>query len=222
MNHARHLLFLAAVAALAATAGCASGPSALDPARHGPFFVPTNVARDDRLPADLRRVVLLPVHVGRVATPETAVELDAALLAALQQQLRFEVVVLSREDCRRMFGATEFSSAEALPHGFLDRIVAEHGAEAVIFADLTVHRPYPPLALGLRAKLATAGRDVRLIWAFDEVFAADDATVANSARHYHRQGDRPQPFDLSTAALQSPSRFAAYAADAMFSTLPPR
>lgn len=222
MSLLRRPLSAVLLAVLAAVAGCASGPSVLDPARQGPFFIPANVARDDRLPADLRRVVLLPVHAGPVAAPETAAELDAVLLAAVQRQLRFEAVALSREDCRRRFGAASFSSAEALPSGFLDRILADYGADAVIFTDLTVHRAYPPLALGLRAKLATGGRDVRLVWAFDETFAADDPAVANSVRHYHRQGERPLPFDLSPAALQSPSRFAAYAADAMFATLPPR
>lgn len=206
---------------LAFTGGCATGPSALDPARLGPFFQPTNIARDDRLPAEMRRVVLLPVHAGTLAPIESANAIDDALLNALQRQLRFEVVVLSRDDCRRLFGAAEFSSAGPLPHGFLAKIAEQYGADGVVFTDLTAFRPFRPLALGIRAKLATTA-DIRLVWAFDEIFAADDSAVANSVRHYHMKGDRHTPFDLSSTALISPSRYAAYVADAVFSTLPPR
>lgn len=221
MNVLRHLPPLVALALILGVAGCESAPSALDPAWRGPFFTPANVARDDRLPADMRRVVLLPVCVGALAPVETATALDAALFAALQRQQRFEVVALTRAECRRLFGAEEFSSTAALPHGFLDKIARTCAADGIVFTDLTVFRAYRPLALGLRAKLATAA-EVRLVWSFDELFPADDPAVANSARHYCLQGDRPAPFDLSTTALQSPARFAAYAADAMFATLPPR
>jgi hypothetical protein len=47
--------------------------------------------------------------------------------------------------------------------------------------------------------------------------------VANSVRRYYVDNELGRmPFDLTPGALQSPSRFAAYAADATFRTLPAR
>jgi hypothetical protein len=86
---------------------------------------------------------------------------------------------------------------------------------------LTVLNAHRPLALGLRGKLATLdGR--RLVWSFDNVFSADEPAVANAARRHVLESDRGGiPADLSPAVLQSPHRFAGYAAAAMFATLPP-
>lgn len=203
-------------------AGCATPPALTDPVRHGPFYAPANFAGEPVLPAGMRRVLVLPISVEGAADEETGLMLDAVLLAALQKQARFEVVPLGRAEARRMFGAGAYASSAALPPGFLQALASRTGADAVLFTDLTTYEPYRPLTLGLRAKLATV-RDVRLVWTFDEVISARDPAVANSARRHFLRGDRAaQPVDLSPAALQSPSRFAAYVAETMFGTLPPR
>lgn len=215
----RHLAPLAFAALLA---GCGSLPAPDDAVHHGPFYQPRNFAGEKRLPADIRRVVVLPISTAGVAPAETAEALDSVVVQALQNQQRFEVVRLSREDSRRWFGQDAFSSASALPHGMLDRLASRFAADAVLFTDLTVYQPYRPQSIGLRAKLATV-RDVRLLWTFDEVISAAQPAVANSARRQFLKTDRgAQPLDLSPAALQSPGRFAAFAAEAMFATLPPR
>jgi hypothetical protein len=202
-------------------AGCSAVPID-DPVWTGPFYTPTNFAGEPGLPAELRRVVVLPVHAGALAPVETAESLDPIIARALQAQQRFEVVTLSREDCRRWFGAGDFSSAAALPHGFLAQLASQFGADGVVFTDVTVYQPYRPQAIGLRSKLATV-REVRLLWTFDEVISAADPGVANSARRRFLKTDRvTQPLDLSPSALQSPSRFAQFAAEVMFATLPPR
>lgn len=208
-----------ALATWALFAGCAT-PAFNDPARIGPFFSPVNHHGEPSL-GGLRRVVLLPVCGGALAPQETVAAFDAVFIAALQRQNRFEVVVLTREDCLRRFRAPEFSSVAALPRDFLTGLRQEFAAEAVLMVDLTVFRAYRPLALGLRGKLAMID-GTRLVWTFDEVFAADKPAVANSARHHALKGDRGDvPADLSPAVLQSPARFADYAATAMFATLPP-
>lgn len=203
-------------------AGCTSGPSFNDSARVGPFFKPHNFHGDTVLPASLHRVLLLPIYAGEVADQESATTLDPILLSALQKQSRFEVVSLSRTECQQRFGAPEFSSVAALPHGLLDQLAQDYAVEAVLFIDLTEYRPYRPLGVGFRAKLATV-QDVHLIWSFDEAFSATNPAVENSARHYYIAQSAGNPsVDMTASALQSPSRFAAYAADAMFGTLPPR
>jgi hypothetical protein len=207
--------------ALALFAGCSSFPMGKSHSAKSSAFVPANHAGDASLPAGLRRVVLLPVAGGNVAPAESVAELDPVFTAALQRQNRFEVVALSRVDCVRYFQAEELSSVSALPAGFMAVIRHEFAADAVVLVDVTVFQPYDPLVLGLRAKLATVD-GVRLVWTFDNVFSADNPAVAESARRQAAASDRDgMPADTSPVVLQSPARFAAYAAAAMFDTLPP-
>lgn len=222
ITRARTVLFskVALIATLLFSAGCAT-PDYNDPARSGPFFTPTNHNGVLSLPADLRRVLLLPVSGTGVTTPEMAATLDPVFAAALQKENRFEVVTLSREDCRRKFGVEELSSSAVLPRDFMAILHRDYAADAVLFVDLTTFSAYRPLSMGVRAKLASVG-EVRLLWNFDTVFSAADAAVANSARRYLLKQDRSAaPADLSPAVLQSPSRFGSYVAAATFGTLPP-
>jgi hypothetical protein len=204
---------------LALLVGCGT-PAFNDPARAGPFYTPVNHFGEPSL-GGLRRVLLLPIAGGSIAPQEIVASFDPVFAAALQNQHRFEIVALSREECLRKFRVREFSSAAALPRDFLAVIKRDFAADAVLFVDVTVFRGYRPLALGLRAKLATL-EGTRLVWTFDDVFSADTPAVANSARHHVLVSDRSDvPADLSPAVLQSPLRFAGYAATAMFATLPP-
>lgn len=211
------------VLVLGILAGCRTNPGHFDPLGldRGPGFAPVNHRGDERLPADLHRVAVLPLHGGSLAEEESTSALDAVLVAALQKQQRFEIVTVSREECRRLFGAAEFSSVGALPHGFLDQIATRYAVDAVLFTDLTVYRPHQPLALGFRAKLAGT-RDVRMVWAFDEVFSAEDPLMRQSIRMSQRTAVSAPLVDPTPAVMQSPRRFGAVAADLMFRTLPPR
>lgn len=217
------LRFSLTLATVAGLGGCRSVPSLLEEAglEKGPYYTPANFRGDARLPDAVHRVAVLPIHGGTAAQAESAAAMDAVLLTALQQQTRFEVVVVTREECRRLFGANDFSSVAALPHGFLDKLATHYAVDAVLFTDLTVYRAYRPLSLGFRAKLACV-RDVRLVWAFDEIFSADDPRIRNSVRLYYRRSDRAAPSDPMSTILQSPARFGAVAADLMFRTLPLR
>jgi hypothetical protein len=223
MNFRRLVRPVVLALALSALGGCNTVPELLGRAgvEQGPYFTPVNFRGEARLPEEVQRIAVLPVDGGSVAGEESAAAMDAVLLSALQKQLRFEVVMVSREECHRLFGATAFSSVAALPHGFLEKIAGHYAVDAVLFTDLTVYKAYRPLTLGFRAKLASV-RDVRLIWAFDEVFSADSQPMRNSVRLFYRRGDHPAPTDPVPAALQSPVRFGAVAADLMFRTLPPR
>ena len=186
-----------------------------------PAFVPTNHGGDAKVPPGIRRVVVLPVAGSTVATPESVSALDPVIINALQQQNRFEVVPLTREECRRFFLSDEISSVSAIPANFMTVMRREYAADAVMFVDLTVYRAYHPLDLGFRAKLATVGNS-HLVWTFDTIFSADDPAVVESASRYLANRDQGGlPTGLSPVVLQSPRRFATYAAAAMFATLPP-
>lgn len=214
----RRVLALAA-AGMAVTLGGCMTPGPANPARTGPFYVPANVKAEPTL-AGIRRVVVLPVWSGDAAPAETAAELDKLVVAALQEAQRFEVVSLSREAALRKFRAESFGSAAALPHGFLAELQRDLSVDAVLFVDITVYSAYRPLALGLRGKLALIDGP-RIVWAFDNVYSADDAAVANAARNHFLGADQRAPVDLTHGAIQSPSRFATYVLASMFSTLPP-
>lgn len=199
-------------------AGCTHAPPN-DPARVGPFFTPANHTGDADL-GGVRRVVLLPIWAADGTAPESAAALDGVLLTALQQEKRFEVVTLSREECRRRYKAEALASTSVLPEHLFSHLQREYAADAVLFVDLTVYNPYKPLTLGLRGKLAAID-GARLIWTFDNVYSAEAPPAANSARRSVLDRDTGVPADLSRVVLQSPSRFATYAATSMFSTLPP-
>lgn len=210
-----------AVVALAAAlvAGCMS-PPANHPSRVGPFYHPQNVQADATL-GGIHRVLLMPVWGGDVAPEESAEDLDPVFRQALQDQNRFEVVTMSREECHRRFGRSALSSAAPLPHQFLDTVKRVYAADAVMFVDLTTYRAYHPVALGIRARLAVVN-NLHIVWTFDNLFSSDDADVAASARHYFLESSHQGvPGDLTPSVLQSPGRFAAYAASATFTTLPP-
>jgi hypothetical protein len=206
-----------------ALAGCSTvHPGIADPARTGPFFAPHNYVGAARMPASVRRVVLLPVHGGAFATAEMSESLDPVFASALEKQLRFEVVTLSRDECEKSFGVPDISSASALPHDFLQIVGEKCGAQAVLFVDITAYRAYRPLTLGIRAKLASVA-DRSLIWTFDDLFSTTAPAVVNSVRRFYSPDEfGAVPFDLSPDALSSPGRFAGYVSDAVFKTLPPR
>jgi hypothetical protein len=202
-------------------AGCEQ-PTVVDPARRGPFYAPHNFVGDERMPDAIHRVLLLPVHGSEFAPAEEVEALDPVFATALEKQMRFEVVTLSRAECQASFGTPDISSAAALPHDFLQDLGRKYAADAVMFVDLTAYQPYRPIVLGVRAKLATIG-DHRLVWSFDEVFFASNPAVDNAVRRFFiDSGGGPMPIDMTAAALQSPTKFAAYASDAAFKTLPPR
>lgn len=216
-----HLRFpsLLIAAGLSLLAGCQHS-DLFDPARHGPFYMPRNHVGEFSL-GTIRRVVLLPVHGGTLASGETVAALDASVVSALQQENRFEVVPVSRAECQQKFGVRDLASSSALPRGLLARLQEDYAADAVMFVDLTTFSPYRPLTVGFRAKLASID-GTRLVWTFDDVFSSEDPAVVNSVRRHYRTSDRGGiPVDLSPGVLQSPTRFAGYAAATMFSTLPP-
>lgn len=212
---------LAAGLLLGLLCGCSVLPKSGHTAAKAAAPVPLNHGGDARLPAGLRRVVILPLAGGTVASPESVSALDPVLIAALQLQNRFEVVPLTREECRRYFQNDEISSVSEIPANLMSVLKREYSADAVLFIDLTVYRAYHPLAIGLRAKLATLD-DAHLVWTFDNVFSADDPAVAEGAVRYLKSRDQGGlPADLIAVDLESPLRFGTYASTAMFATLPP-
>jgi hypothetical protein len=217
------LLFLAALAA--GLVGCAHTPIR-DGAKAGPFFEPSNVLTASQLPANIRRVLLLPLSSdGLALTEDHLAPLDATFLTELTRTARFEIVTVSRGQLAQLTGLRQVSSTTQLPPAFLDHLLNiynEFAADGILFVDLTTYSPYPPLTVGVRTKLAHV-RDSQILWASDLLFSAADPLVANSARrHALRSSRHAGQGDLSHTILQNPTRFAEYVAATTFATLPQR
>ena len=217
----RTLLGVGLIAALWLASGCASVDSLHQRAKGDSAYVPKNFTGVPRLPATLRRVVLLPVGGAVGVSIDSLASFDPLMAAELQRTARFEVVTVGPEALVRLCDRPRVLSVDALPPGFLSSLVREYDAEAVMFVDVTALSPYPPVSIGLRAKLATA--DGTILWAFDTLFTTSDPAIANAARrHEKEQHPTGDAGDLSYTVLRSPARFADYAAAAAFATLPPR
>ncbi|RRJ97217.1 hypothetical protein Ga0100231_020300 [Opitutaceae bacterium TAV4] len=214
------LLLLLALILLAG--GC--NTATRDALEIGPFYAPANTRGASLWPDDIRRVAVLPLDGTAAALPDDFIAShDPIWLAALQHTQRAEFVPVSRDQIAYLAqGRRSVDSTSVLPAVFFEKILSITGADAVIFCDLTGVTPYPPLAIGLRAKLIHLRRG-NLIWACDERFDASVATVGNSARRFARKtGDGSGRGDPVTAILQSPARFATYATAEVAATLPPR
>lgn len=220
----RLLRFLLAPALLA-LAACGSMPRK-DGALAGPFYTPANVRAADRLPEGVLRIALLPCASADTRLAETTLrELDQALATALARAARAEITPVARESLPRLGGRPGLLSTSVLPADLLARVAAETGAGAILFVDVTAYSPYPPLVIGLRARLLEiGGGSTEALWHFDNVFTLADPAVVNSARAHvlRRAAASTGPGDLSLTILQNPLMFADYAAEATWATLPAR
>ncbi len=214
------LALVALTAALAVVlAGCTPSQEEAIRQKMTPSFEPTNTYAVPQMPAHMRRVALLPMS-GRSRDEDQLARLDTVFTSELNKRLLFEVVPVSADTMKRLFGRTRFDSAELLPADFLRKVTAATNADGIVFLDLTRYEPYQPLSIGVRSKLVDATSGV-VLWSFDTVFDAGNPTVAMAARRYQgSQGEVPFPMDSTGSVLQSPERFAKYAAAATFSTMP--
>lgn len=218
----RPLLALCVLAPCIGIVGCRSVPRP-DGAIFGPFYAPQNVRAAPALPHSVARVVLLPLTGSDHADPEVLENIRTVFRTEFTRAARAELAVIDGDRLQRLVGEHRVRTTEPLPDGFLARIREGTAADAVLFVEVTSFRPYPPLTLGIRARLVTTDSQETL-WACDELFDARVAAVRNAARR-HAATPAPQPGapgDLSQTILQNPDRFAAYVAAALFHTLPPR
>lgn len=201
--------------------GCSSAPQVKVDWRGGPFFTATNFSGLDVMPAEVRRVAVMPLSGVDALPPESASALVSAMRTALLSEARFELTTVPVELVRLVASRLSLASTDVLPPELFARIRRETGADAVLFVDITQYRPYAPLALGVRLKLTYCSESPAIFWAFDTLYDAREPAVANSARN-HATGGRSAIIDSGASALQSPSRFAAYVFADAFSTLPKR
>ena len=201
------------------------------PARQVGSLVPTPDYRPDNvflypsvLPADLRRVAVLPLACEEICGDLVAgcETLRPVLQAELIKTKKFEVVAVSPETLRNRTGCQAWTGTEVLPQDFFESLRRVYGCDAVLFCELTAFRGYAPLAVGWRLKLVDA-HTRQTLWAVDEVFDAGQKSVSGGARHF--QWARWQFWTAAPdewLVRNSPRQFGEYAVAQLLATLPNR
>lgn len=185
----------------------------------GPRYEPANVHAVASMPAQIRRIALLPIaapHSDSVTLSGTEI-LSAIFEAELRKSTLFEVVPVSEAQLQQWTGRASWRSDEALPRDFFARLNAETACDAVVFPVLTAYRAYPPLAVGLEIRLLTC--TAQTLWAVDEMLDAGAASVVRSARDYAHSQLQVRTGE-EDVVLQSPKRFAQFASATLIATLP--
>jgi hypothetical protein len=203
--------------------GCAKTRVITDPIL-GPDFQATNVFRKEAmLPAQVRRVAILPVTSDAAGATGVAGRemLEPVLHTELVKAGRFDLAVVEPGQLQKWTGKERWDYQRPVPKDFLERIGRETGADGVIFARLTRFHAYPPMVIGWRMTLVTLDADI--LWSVDEVFDAAEEAVSNSARRYERGRVRNNPvLEDSRSILLSPSKFGQYTIRTAVGTLPVR
>jgi hypothetical protein len=217
------VLYLAALIP-ALVAGCSVLPASTRRALTPPYE-PTNVSvRQPTLPPTIRRVAVLPLPQSREDSNQAAGAslLQPVLIAELAKRNLFEIIPVSPEAVRGLTAGNGWAVDAPLPPEFFERLHQLTDCDAVVFASLTVYRPYPPLQTGWKVRLVDS-RERQTWWAVDEVFDAGTESVASAAERYARTSlSLPNPLLADTGVLHSPLRFGQYTAHAVAQTLPGR
>jgi hypothetical protein len=213
-----------AVAWLAA-AGCAALPRPAQIACVGQGYKPENVfLYAPTLSPEIKRVAVLPLACEdqRPDLADGCETLQSVLQMELQRTRKFEVVCVKPESLRDSTGSLAWTGCEILPRNFCDAVHEVSGCDAVLFSQLTVFRPYEPLAIGLRMKLVNA-RTGQTLWSVDELVDAGECGVLKRAGPLQELGSWISVPGCDEWELKnSPRRFAQYAADKVLGTLPKR
>jgi hypothetical protein len=180
--------------------GCTQLLKQRDASYSGPFHTVANVyISPEGLPANLQRIAVMPLMPGRGnRSAQRGVPLiQQAFTEELSRARVFDVVTLTPNRLDTLVGVQALYADSRLPIEFISKIKEETGCQAVLFAELTTFRAYPPVAVGWKLHLFDLETE-ELVWAADEVFDAGRAAVANALRRHIREKLSPN----SAAATQ--------------------
>ena len=154
--------------------GCRSpAPAAAPPSRANGPATTTDAAIENlyasrSLPAELQRVVVLPVYFEDYQDTAHGY-IDELWFQAIQRQNRFETIAVSRATLSSWSGREQWASTAPLPPHLRARIASQYAPDAILLCDLTRLDSYQPLEIGLRAKLF-AWNENEFLWGVDGVW----------------------------------------------------
>lgn len=209
------------VTILAATSGCRL-TSITDPVI-GPSYKPNNIfVQAGGWPTEVQRVAVLPLAYNDSQPNAVAGRdaLESILQTELNKAKRFECIPVSAAALKKWTNKEKWSASEMLPGDMIQNLKHELGCDAVMFPELTQYRPYPPLVIGWNIKLVSVDSQ-EILWSVDEVFDASEQPVANAARRFEQQRERPNPVLAdSRQVLISPRRFGQFTTETLVATIP--
>src|ERR1035441_285204 len=137
-------LYLAALIPVLA-AGCSALPASMRRSLATPYKPANVTVRQATLPQTIRRVAVLPLPCSRQDANQAAGAslLQPVLITELAKRNLFEVIPVSPQAIRALTAADGWTVDAPLPPDFFERLRLLTDCDAVVFASLTVYRPYP-------------------------------------------------------------------------------
>lgn len=209
--------FLTLLLALFTLSGCISTQS--ERAKAKPSYQLHNVYRMP-LPEQFKRVALLPiVAASDLGIADSLDSIRNSITGELLKTKRFEVISMSRDDLREVAGVGELTALSVWPDR-MRKALGDRQIDGVLLVEITALKGYPPIALGLKARLVGLESGTTY-WACDEVFDAAVPEIFAGAKRFEDGMLMSVGRAKSQGTIElSPSIFAKYAAYTMFETLP--
>lgn len=210
-------IFFIPVLAFFTLSGCVTTHS--DRAKTKPSYQLHNVYRQ-LPPAEFKRVALLPIVASSdLGVPDSLNSIRSSITDELLKTKKYEIIPLGQDELRAMAGVGQLGSLDVWPEK-MRQTLQDRQIDGVIVAELTALKGYPPIALGLKARLVGLQTGATY-WACDEVFdAAVPEIFAGAKRFEEGMLMSVGPAQSQGTIELSPSIFAKYAAYTMFETLP--
>jgi len=185
-----------------------------------------------RWPQGMRRLAVLPIYSTR-PIDQTQRDMDGIFRAELSKVVKYEIVQVSRTDMAALVNREAVSSSEIIPASVIAMLRQKYAADAVLFTDFTLFRPYRPLAIGVRSKIVDI-KTMDVLWMADGILDAAEPDVSELATQFSEtglqmryvsakvpKGRQREEGSGNQIILQSPRLYAAFVAHEAFSSLAP-
>ena len=185
-----------------------------------------------RWPAGMRRLAVLPIYSTR-PIDQTQRDMDGIFRAELSKVVKYEIVQVSRTDMASLINREAISSSEIIPSSVMAMLRQKYGADAVLFTDFTLFRPYRPLAIGVRSKIVDV-KTMEILWMADGILDSAEPDVSELATQFSDsglqmryisdkipKGRQREQGSGNQIILQSPRLYAGFVAHEAFSSLAP-
>ena len=183
-------------------------------------------------PAGMRRLAVLPIYSHQPIN-DMQRDMDGIFRGELSKVVKYEIVQVPREEMLKLTSNEAISSSSIISPEVIKSLRQKYAADAVMFIDFSVFRPYRPIAIGVRAKIVDL-RNMEVIWVADGILDTAEPDVATLATQFAGMGLKipyispsiPKGKAREAASgnqiiLQSPRLFAGFVAHEAFSTLAP-
>ena len=185
-----------------------------------------------RWPQGMRRLAVLPIYSSR-PIDQTQRDMDGIFRAELSKVVKYEIVQVSRADMASLINRESVSSAEIIPSSVVSMLRQKYAADAVLFTDFTLFRPYRPLAIGVRSKIVDTNT-MEVLWMADGILDSAEPDVSELATDFSDtglqmsyisskvpKGREREKRSGNQIILQSPRLYAAFVAHEAFASLSP-